>query len=115
MLVLFAVTDARTAAYGSAYCIVLLILGASAPPPPPSPGLDDGGGTENPLGAGSENAPYASMLGRGNVGVVVVGAAAYEGALENLSVELAAPEYLFASEKGDPARLDSDLTGSLSW
>ena len=49
--------DARTAAYGSAYCIVRLTAGWAIPP-----GLV-GGALPNPLGAGSENAPYASMLG----------------------------------------------------
>jgi hypothetical protein len=69
-------SDARTAAYGSAYCIVLLILGWSF-----EVGVDivvvdvvvvgaveytDTGGTDPPYpdGAGSENAPYASKLGR---------------------------------------------------
>lgn len=62
--------DARTAAYGSAYCIVLLTRG-------PISGSGKTGGAlldrafPNPLGAGSENAPYASILG--------LGAAAVEG------------------------------------
>jgi hypothetical protein len=49
--------DARTAAYGStfAYCIVRL-----TPVTPLLPGE-----APKPLGAGSENAPYASRLGRG--------------------------------------------------
>jgi hypothetical protein len=56
------VRDARTAAYGSAYCIVRLTRGAFGSPA-------DGGANEldtppNPEGAGSENAPYASRDGR---------------------------------------------------
>jgi hypothetical protein len=59
--VVLVASDARTAAYGSAYCIVLLTRGVAG---------SDGGGAyvvdtpPNPLGAGSENAPYASILGR---------------------------------------------------
>jgi hypothetical protein len=59
--VVFVASDACTAAYGSAYCIVLLTRGVA--------GSDGGGGyvinmPPNPLGAGSENAPYVSILGR---------------------------------------------------
>jgi hypothetical protein len=49
------VIDARTIAYGSAYCIVRLI-------PVILLSLE---GAPNPLGVGSENAPYVSILGRG--------------------------------------------------
>lgn len=84
---------ALTAAYGSAYCIVLLTRGPRSGSgrngAPPAPNDDDGGAAlcglgageddwycgcagweypgydvPNPVGAGSENAPYASILGR---------------------------------------------------
>lgn len=62
----FAAIDALTAAYGSAYCIVLLTRGpksGSGNMGGPALGALPGKVAPNPLGAGSENAPYASMLG----------------------------------------------------
>lgn len=57
-----AAKDARTAAYGSAYCIVRLIRGAFGSPVPD--GANEFDTPPNPEGAGSENAPYASRDGR---------------------------------------------------
>lgn len=50
-------TALRTAAYGSAYCMVRL-----------TPEFSLVGLAAKPVGAGSENAPYASMLGLGSCG-----------------------------------------------
>lgn len=51
-------TVALTAAYGSAYCIVLLTFGPkSGSGIIGGPGLPLGDGDPKPLGAGSENAP----------------------------------------------------------
>ena len=84
--------DARTAAYGSAYCIVRLTRGLS------SYGLE----AANPDGAGSEKAPYASMLGR-LAGCELAKAGAdgdwYERLL--LDVLVGTPESRFASLKGE--------------
>ena len=45
------------------------------------------------------------------------GTVAYDGTLENRSIDAFVPEYRFASENGDPPppRFDSDLSGSLPW
>ena len=85
--------DARTAAYGSAYCIVRLIRGLSSPY-----GLD----AENPDGAGSENAPYASMLGR-LAGCELANAGADGDWYERLLLDalVGTPERRFASLKGE--------------
>jgi hypothetical protein len=81
--VVLVASDTRTAAYGSAYCVVLLARSVAG---------SNGGGAyaidstpPNPLGPGSENWSYTSILGLGAgqlvliVGamVVVVGAIEY--------------------------------------
>lgn len=53
--------EARTAAYGSAYCIVRLTPAGEVLPSPEA-SLNDAA-CPYPVGAGSENAPYASMEG----------------------------------------------------
>jgi hypothetical protein len=98
--VLLVASDTRTAAYGSAYCVVLLARSVAG---------FDGGGTyvidstlPNPLGLGSENWADMSILGLGAgpvvlvVGAMVVVVGAVEYADVWLVVESAAERRLTA-------------------
>jgi hypothetical protein len=88
--VVLVASDTRTAAYGSAYCVVLLARSVAG---------SDGGGAyvinstpPNPLGPGSENWSYTSILGlwAGELVPVVVVVGAVEYAEVWLVVESAA-------------------------
>jgi len=108
-----AVKDARTAAYGSAYCIVRLTRGTFW-----SPGA--GGANEldtppNPDGAGSENAPYASRDWRdaaaGGVAYPLVRSGLLEyavvfGAVVVVVVVVVAADQRLESAKGELAALE---------
>ena len=104
-----AARDARTAAYGSAYCIVRLIRGAFVSPL-------GGGANElemppNPDGAGSENAPYASSDGRdaaaGGVAYPLVRSAVLVYAVLLGAVVVVAPDQRLESAKGEGRVLGS--------
>jgi hypothetical protein len=98
--VVLVTSDTRTAAYGSAYCVVLLARSVAG---------SNGGGAyvidstlPNTLGPGSENWSYTSILGLGTgqlvlvVGTMVVVVSAVEYAHVRLVVESAAERRLTA-------------------
>lgn len=95
-----AANDARTAAYGSAYCIVRLIRGAFESPL--GGGANELDTPPNPVGAGSENAPYASRDGRD----AAAGGVAYplfRSALLGAVVVVVAADQRLESAKGELA------------
>lgn len=108
-----AAKDARTAAYGSANCIVRLTRGAFGSPLTAAGGANELDTPPNPDGAGSENAPYASRDWRdaaaGGVAYPLVRSALLEYAVvfgAVMAVVVVAADQRLESSKGELATLE---------
>jgi hypothetical protein len=104
-----AARDTRTAAYGSAYCIVRLIRGRFGSPV--AAGANELDTPPNPVGAGSENAPYASRDGRDAAACVsyplLRGALLEYAVVLGAAVVVVAPDQRLESAKGELAAVGS--------